>query len=116
MYAHVHSVFLAHRHDCGKEIPHVFAECVAVYAFVQGQQVLEDVHRVLVALFDVAVDESLCLYDDRVDEAFLLGFGNGFVQFLHFGELFRGIVFFRSFTLEDAEVEIGKTHPVEVER
>ena len=115
MYAHVHSVFLAHRHDCGKEIPHVFAECVAVYAFVQGQQVLEDVHRVLVALFDVAVDESLCLYDDCVDKALFFGLGDGFVQLGHLSQFFRRVVFLGSLTLKNAQVEIGKTYPVEIE-
>ena len=82
---------------------------------VQGQQVLEDVHRVLVAFLDVAVYESLCLYDDCVDKALFFGLGDGFVQLGHLSQFFRRVVFLGSLTLKNAQVEIGKTYPVEIE-
>lgn len=69
MYAHIYAVLLAHRHNGGKEIPHVLAERIAVDTFVQSQQIPEYIHRILVAFLDVAVYESLRLYDNRIDKA-----------------------------------------------
>ena len=116
MYAHIYAVLLAHRHNGGKEIPHVLAERIAVDTFVQSQQIPEYIHRILVAFLDVAVYESLRLYDNRIDKAVFFGFGDGLVQFGHFSQLFGGVILFGSLTLQNAQVEIGKAHPVEVER
>ena len=68
------------------------------------------------AFLDVAVYESLRLYDNRIDKAVFFGFGDGLVQFGHFSQLFGGVILFGSLTLQNAQVEIGKAHPVEVER
>jgi len=74
------------------------------------------IHRILVAFLEVAVYESLCLYDNRIDKAVFFGFGDGLVQFGHFSQLFGGVILFGSLTLQNAQVVISKAHPVEVER
>ena len=58
---------------------------------------------------------SRCLYDDCVDKALFFGLGDGFVQLGHLSQFFRRVVFLGSLTLKNAQVEIGKTYPVEIE-
>ena len=115
MHTHIHTIFFADRHDGGEEITHVFAQHITVDTFIEGQQLLEDVHRILISFFDISVDEALRLYDDRVDEIILFCFGNGLVQFCNLYQFFGGVVLFGSFASEDSKVEVSEANTVEVE-
>ena len=115
MHAHIHTIFFADRHDGGEKITHVLAQHITVDAFIEGQQLLEDVHRILISFFDISVDEALRLYDDCVDEIILFCFGNGLVQFCNLYQFFGGVVLFGSFASEDSKVEVSEANTVEVE-
>ena len=83
MDTHVHVALLADRHYGSEEVGHVLAQLVAVYALVQGEELSEKLYGMLVALLEVAADESLCLYHDVLDESVVFLRIHGQAQLLH---------------------------------
>ncbi len=83
MHAHIHIALVAYGHDGRKEILHVLAQLVAVDTLVQGEQLAEQLYRMLIALLEVAAHEALRLDDDVLDKLVLLLGRHGLPQFLH---------------------------------
>ena len=72
MHAHVNAILVAHGHDGLEEIFHVLAQLVAVDAVVEREQLAEGLDGCQVIFRDIAVDESLGLDDDVLDQTVLL--------------------------------------------
>jgi len=113
MHAHIDTIFLAYRHDSGKEIPHVFTKLVAGNALILLKQPLEYRHRVQVTFLDVSIDESLCLHDDGIYKICLLRFCDHLVQRLHLLKNLSGIISLRPFSFKNPDIEVSKSRIIE---
>ena len=116
MHAHAHVPLPADRHDGFEEVAEILAELVPGDALVRLHQGAEFGHRRAVAVAERAVDEALRLDDEGVDQLGLLRIGDRAVQRLDLLQHFLREILLRAFALEDLDVEIGESDPVEIQR
>ena len=83
MDTHIHVALFANGHDGLKEILHVGAQLVAVDALIEGKQLTEQLHGMLVVLLEVAAHEALCLDDNVLHQGVVLLGCHGASQLLH---------------------------------
>ena len=83
MHTHIDAVFFAHRHYCGKEVPHILTKLIACDSVILFQETAEDTYRINIPFFDVTIHESLGLDYDRVYQVIFLIISHHLVQFLH---------------------------------
>ena len=116
---HIDATFLAYGHDGLEEIFHIRTELRLVDTLVFGQQLMEELQRVFVALVEITADEALGLDDDVLHELVVTLGGACARQFIDFcqdvtsrahplREAETGPFLAGARALEDADVEVCK--------
>ena len=115
MHAHVHLPAVADGHDGLEEILHVCAQLLFVDTVIECQERAEYLHRPLIMLCDVAVDEPLCLHDDVLHQPVFVFGGEVMAHALHFLQRLGCVVGLCTLALEYLAVEICKLCMAEIE-